>query len=102
MSKENIFCLVFADYHFQSFFFIRLFFSTVGYTTSSIQLRWSNISENPVALNQTSLPQFEVTGRNYSNRERTHRFRGDTNDQSYTVTVYSITVANFNYFEKEI
>lgn len=48
-----------------------------GYTTSSLQLRWSNISENAVALNQTSLPQFEVTGRNYSHRERTHRFRGN-------------------------
>lgn len=77
MTNENIFRFVFADYRCQSIFFlIWLFFSTVGYTTSSLQLRWSNISENAVALNQTSLPQFEVTGRNYSHRERTHRFRG--------------------------
>ena len=61
--------------------------STVGYTTNSIQLRWSNISENAVALNQTSLPQFEVTGRNYSHRERTHRFRG---------TVISNAIPNVN------
>lgn len=77
MTNENIFRFVFTDYRFQFCFFLNLtIFSKVGYTTSSLQLRWSNISENAVALNQTSLPQFEVTGRNYSHRERTHRFRG--------------------------